>query len=74
MLVITRPSFTYNVFFPSFQFNSKKIALYHLMLKTTNFSWFFFISLVFFAIGVVVIVVIFPFLCSCCGYSTNVER
>ncbi len=28
------------VFFPSLQFNSRKIALYCLMLKATYFSWF----------------------------------
>jgi hypothetical protein len=40
-MAITRPPFTYTTFlFPSFQFNSRKTALYHLMLNITNFSWF----------------------------------
>ncbi len=28
------------IFFPSFQFDSKKTSLCHLMLKATDFSWF----------------------------------
>jgi hypothetical protein len=36
------------VFLPFFQFNSRKIALCHLMLKVTNFSWLW-ISSIFFA-------------------------
>jgi len=35
------------IFFPSFQFNSRKIALCYLMLKVTNFSWLW-VSWVFF--------------------------
>jgi hypothetical protein len=27
------------IFFPSYQFNSRKIVLCHLMLKVTNFPW-----------------------------------
>jgi hypothetical protein len=34
------PFYIHYVFFPFFQFNSRKIVLYCLMLKATDFSWF----------------------------------
>jgi hypothetical protein len=41
------------IFFPSFQFNSRKTDLYRLMLRTTDFSWLW-VSWVFFACWFVV--------------------
>jgi hypothetical protein len=41
------------LFFPSFQFNSRKIAPYCLMLKAVNFSWLW-VSWVSFVVGVVI--------------------
>jgi hypothetical protein len=57
--------YTHYVFFPSFQFNSKKIALCHLMLKATNFSWLW-VSCV-----LELLLLFFLFILLYCNYNRN---
>jgi hypothetical protein len=57
---ITRPPFTYYIFFLSFQFNSRKTTLCPLMLKAIDFSWLW-VSWVSFAC-------LFLMLLSCCYF------